>query len=64
MTPRAFVLQHSQTFAACNDFVGRAPWPAADPLVGPLRPTFWLPLCCYVGQTIVFCGLPTEFKTL
>jgi hypothetical protein len=29
-------------------FVGRAPWAAADPLVGPL-----------VGQTIVFCGLPT-----
>ena len=33
----ANVLQLAQTFAACNDFVGRAPWPAADPLVGLLR---------------------------
>jgi hypothetical protein len=23
-------------FAACGDLVGRAPWPAADPLVGLL----------------------------
>ena len=30
----AKVLQHSQTFAVRDDFVGRAPWPAADPLVG------------------------------
>src|ERR1039457_1741016 len=45
--------------------VGRAPWPAADPLVGLLgrtksrtrgsgadegvRPTFWLRLCCLGG---------------
>jgi TatD DNase family protein len=30
----ALVLHHPQTFAARDDFVGRAPWPAADPLVG------------------------------
>jgi hypothetical protein len=46
--------------AACDDFVGRAPWPAADPLVGLLRrrksrtrasaPRFWLRLCCSVGR--------------
>jgi len=51
---------------ASGDLVGRAPWPAADPLVGPLecsksrtggsdadggvRPKFWLPLSCIVGQ--------------
>jgi hypothetical protein len=53
-------------FAACDDSVGRAPWPAADPLVGlfgcaksrtrgsgadkGVRPTFRLPLCSFVGQ--------------
>ena len=30
------VLQHLDFFAACDDFVGRAPRPAADPLVGLL----------------------------
>jgi hypothetical protein len=50
-----------------SDFVGQAPWPAADPLVGLLgrrksrtrgsgadggvRPTFWLRLCCRVEQS-------------
>jgi hypothetical protein len=35
------------------DLVGRAPWPAADPLVGLLgrvHSTLWLRLCCLVGQ--------------
>src|SRR5213594_478473 len=32
----ASVLQQSDFFAALKDFVGRAPWPAADPLVGLL----------------------------
>ena len=31
------VLQHPQTFAACDDLVGRAPRPAADPVVGLLK---------------------------
>jgi hypothetical protein len=43
------VLQHP-------DFVGRAPWPAADPLVGLLdrkyRPRFWLRVGCFVGQLV------------
>ena len=72
----AKVLQHSQTFAVRDDFVGRAPWPAADPLVGlfkhrqsrtrgsgadgGVRPTFWLRLCCSVVQTIVFRGLQCD----
>jgi hypothetical protein len=71
----AKVLQHSQTFAVRDDFVGRAPWPAADPLVGlfkhrqsrtrgsgadgGVRPTFWFRRCCSVVQTIVFRGLQT-----
>jgi hypothetical protein len=70
MTRRdATVILHPQTFAACDDFVGRAPWPAADPLVGLLgrsqsrtrgsgadegvRPTFWLRRSCHVGQAIL-----------
>ena len=31
------VLYHSQISAACDDFVGRAPWPAVDPLVDLLE---------------------------
>jgi len=27
---------HPDSIARCDDFVGRAPWPAADPLVGLL----------------------------
>jgi len=33
------VLHHARTFAAWDDFVGRAPRPAADPLVGLLEHT-------------------------
>ena len=38
-----------------NDMVGRAPRPAADPLVGLLGralPTLWLRLCFVVGQAV------------
>ena len=62
------VLHHSPTFAACDDFVGRAPWPAVDPLVdllerrkgrtrgagadGGVRPTFGCGYAAFVGQTL------------
>jgi hypothetical protein len=51
-----FVLHHSQTFAACDDFVGRTPRSAAAPLVDLLRPRKkpdWLRLRCFVGQAIL-----------
>jgi hypothetical protein len=64
-----FVLQELDFFSAHDDFVGRAPWPAADPPVGlfehrksltrgPARtrasaPRFWLRLGCSVGQAIL-----------
>jgi hypothetical protein len=51
------VLQHLDFFSACDDLVGRAPWPAADPLVGlfgRVRPhQVWLRLCCSVGQAFL-----------
>src|SRR6266852_685201 len=46
------VLQHLDFL-----LVGRAPWPAADPLVGllgPVRPTLWLLLCRLVLQDLNF----------
>src|SRR5713101_9312219 len=62
------VLHDAEIFAARKDFVGRAPWPAADPLVGlptreksrtggsgadeGVRPTVWLRLCCSAGQAV------------
>ena len=68
------VLHPTQFVAARDDFVGRAPWPAADPLVGLLKhsksrtrgsgadegvgPTFWLRLRCLVGQ---LCKLQRRF---
>jgi len=36
LAARRYVLRQSQVFAACDDLVGRASWPAADPLVGLL----------------------------
>jgi hypothetical protein len=69
---RSPVLPLLKFFSACDGFVGRAPRPAADPLVGLLethhepdqgssadggvRPTFG---CGHVGQTIAFCRLST-----
>jgi len=66
--PQGKVGQHSQISAACDEFVGRASWPAGDRLVdlrehrksrtrgsgadGGVRPTFGLRLCCFVGQTL------------
>ena len=62
------VLHDAEIFAACKDFVGRAPWPAADPLVGlppreksrtrgsgadeGVRPTVRLRLRCSAGQAV------------
>ena len=50
------VLHSAQFVATRDDLVGRAPWPAADPLVGHLRRVYsslWLRLCCLVGQAIL-----------
>jgi hypothetical protein len=49
-----FVLHWLRIFAAFENLVGQAPWPAADPLVGLFGPgTDWLRLCCSVGQAIL-----------
>ena len=47
------VLHSAQFVAARDDLVGRAPWPAADPLVGHrqrVHSSLWLRLCCLVGH--------------
>ena len=50
------VLHSAQFVATRDDLVGRAPWPAADPLVGHLRrvcSALGLRLRCLVGQPIL-----------
>ena len=47
------VLHSAQFVAAHDDLVGRAPWPAADPLDGHrqrVHSSLWLPLCCSAGH--------------
>src|SRR5436853_6052694 len=51
----SMVLHSGRFIAGRDDLVGRAPWPAADPLVGHLRrvhSSLWLRLCCLVGQAV------------